>query len=175
MGTGARADAFERLVRDRSSAMKRTAYLLTGDHYLAEDLLQAALTKTYLRWGTLRDQGAAEAYVRRVMASISTRWWQRRWHGERPTEVLPDRVADTDEYAHADERSVTRALLEGLASPAASGRSAAVLRGFSGAGGGGPARHLGRHGRAPPPRPWSGCGPWRRAPAARRRAHERRP
>jgi RNA polymerase sigma-70 factor (sigma-E family) len=115
MGTGAREDAFERLVRDRSSAMKRTAYLLTGDHYLAEDLLQAALTKTYLRWGTLRDQGAAEAYVRRVMVSISTRWWQRRWHGERPTEVLPEGLVLTDEYAHADERSVTRALLDGLA------------------------------------------------------------
>jgi RNA polymerase sigma-70 factor (sigma-E family) len=115
MGTGAREGAFERLVRDRSSAMKRTAYLLTGDHYLAEDLLQAALTKTYLRWGSLRDQGAAEAYVRRVMVSISTRWWQRHWHGERPTEVLPDSAGDTDDYAHADERSVTRALLEGLA------------------------------------------------------------
>jgi RNA polymerase sigma-70 factor (sigma-E family) len=115
MGTGAREDTFERLVRDRSFALKRTAYLLTGDHHLAEDLLQAALTKTYLRWGTLRDEGAAEAYVRRVMVSISTRWWQRRWHGERPTEVLPDRVGDTDEYAHADERSVTRVLLDGLA------------------------------------------------------------
>jgi RNA polymerase sigma-70 factor, ECF subfamily len=40
--------AFRDFVGARSSALLRTAYLLTGERALAEDLLQTALTKTYL-------------------------------------------------------------------------------------------------------------------------------
>ena len=36
---------FDEFVAARSSALLRTAYLLTGDHALAEDLLQTALAK----------------------------------------------------------------------------------------------------------------------------------
>jgi RNA polymerase sigma-70 factor (ECF subfamily) len=107
--------AFERLVRLRGPALVRTAYLMTGDPFLAEDLVQAALTKTYLRWGRLRHEDAAEAYVRKVMMSLAGRWWQRKWNGERPTEVLPEAPAATDDYAVVDERAATRALLMSLA------------------------------------------------------------
>lgn len=47
--------------------------------------------KTYLSWGRIRDRGAAEEYVRRTLATTAASWWRRRWHGERATEVLPDR------------------------------------------------------------------------------------
>jgi RNA polymerase sigma-70 factor (sigma-E family) len=106
-------EAFDRLLRQRSPALLRTAYLLTGDRHLAEDLLQAALTKTYLRWGSLRDDGAAEAYVRRVMVTTYTRWWQRKWNGERPTAELPE-VELLDPYAAADDREHVRRLLASL-------------------------------------------------------------
>jgi len=43
-------DAFTELVATRSVALLRTAYLLTGDRHLAEDLLQAALIKAYPSW-----------------------------------------------------------------------------------------------------------------------------
>src|SRR3954454_2164200 len=106
-------EAFDHLLRERSAALLRTAYLLTGDRHLAEDLLQAALTKTYLRWSSLRDEAAAEAYVRKVMVSVYTRWWQRKWNGERPTADLPD-VELLDPYGAADEREYVRTLLTSL-------------------------------------------------------------
>lgn len=106
-------EAFDRLLRERSAALLRTAYLLTGDRHLAEDLLQSALAKTFQRWGTLRDEAAGEAYVRKVMVSIYTRWWQRKWNGERPTAELPD-VELLDPYGAADEREYVRTLLDSL-------------------------------------------------------------
>jgi RNA polymerase sigma-70 factor (sigma-E family) len=106
-------DAFDGLLRERSGALLRTAYLLTGDRQLAEDLLQTALTKTYLRWGRLRDVQAGEAYVRRVMATTYSSWWRRRWNDEQPTDAPPEETAP-DAYGAADDRDVLRRALAGL-------------------------------------------------------------
>lgn len=84
---------FHDFVASRSQALLRTAYLLAGDWATAEDLLQTALTKTYLAWRRLGGIEAVEPYARRVLVNTATSWWRRRWHGERPTEVLPDRAA----------------------------------------------------------------------------------
>ena len=82
------APGFEEFVAARSSALLRTAYLLTRDHALAEDLLQTALTKAYLAWG--RVEGAHEPYVRRIVVNTYASWWRRKWNGERPTDELPE-------------------------------------------------------------------------------------
>jgi RNA polymerase sigma-70 factor (ECF subfamily) len=98
--------AYREFVLARSDALLRTAYLLTGDRGRAEDLLQAALTKTYLAWHRIRDRGALESYVRRTMVTTSSSWWRRRSSRERPTAVLPERPAPDDlaeEYAERDE------------------------------------------------------------------------
>jgi RNA polymerase sigma-70 factor (sigma-E family) len=85
-------DEFREFVAARSAALLRTAYLLAGDWATAEDLLQTALTKTYLAWKRLGEIEAVEPYARRVLVNTATSWWRRRWHGERPTEVLPERA-----------------------------------------------------------------------------------
>lgn len=85
-------DEFREFVAARSAALLRTAYLLAGDWATAEDLLQSALTKTYLAWKRLGEIEAVEPYTRRVLVNTATSWWRRRWHGERPTEVLPERA-----------------------------------------------------------------------------------
>ncbi|GIF64872.1 hypothetical protein Ais01nite_29070 [Asanoa ishikariensis] len=97
-------DDFREFVAARSPALLRTAYLLTGDWATAEDLLQTALTKIYLAWRRLGEIEAVEPYARRVLVNTSISWWRRRWHGERPTEVLPERaVADrVDEQLERD-------------------------------------------------------------------------
>jgi RNA polymerase sigma-70 factor (sigma-E family) len=82
------APTFEEFVAARSSALLRTAYLLTRDHTLAEDLLQTALTKAFLAWG--RVEGNPEPYVRRILVNTYASWWRRKWNGEHPTEDLPD-------------------------------------------------------------------------------------
>ncbi len=98
-------EEFRDFVTARSGALLRTAYLLTGDWGTAEDLLQTALTKTYLAWKRLGGIEAIEPYARRVMVNTSTSWWRRRWHGERPTEVLPEHPA-TDEIERQLDRDV---------------------------------------------------------------------
>jgi RNA polymerase sigma-70 factor (sigma-E family) len=86
---------FDEFVAARSTRLLRTAYLLTHDHALAEDLLQTALTKAYLAWG--RVEGHPEPYVRRILVNTYASWWRRKWNGEQPTEELP-------EVAHHDHR-----------------------------------------------------------------------
>jgi RNA polymerase sigma-70 factor, ECF subfamily len=86
-------DEFREFVTARSGALLRTAYLLAGDWSTAEDLLQTALTKTYLAWKRLGQIEAVEPYARRVLVNTATSWWRRRWHGERPTEFLPETAA----------------------------------------------------------------------------------
>lgn len=85
---------FRQFVALRSAALLRTAYLMVGDWAHAEDVLQTALTKTYLAWRRLGGIEAIDAYSRRVLATTATSWWRRRWHGERPSEVLPERGVD---------------------------------------------------------------------------------
>ncbi|WP_432903031.1 SigE family RNA polymerase sigma factor [Micromonospora matsumotoense] len=117
-------DEFRDFVAARSSALLRTAYLLAGDWATAEDLLQTALTKTYLAWRRLGGIEAVEPYARRVLVNTSTSWWRRRWHGERPTEVLPER-AGVDEIAQQLDRD---ALWRHLRALPARQRAVLVLR-----------------------------------------------
>ncbi|MEV8513244.1 SigE family RNA polymerase sigma factor [Dactylosporangium sp. NPDC051484] len=100
---GFREEDFREFVALRSKALLRTAYLLAGDWATAEDLLQIALTKTFLAWKRLGHIEAVEPYARRVLVNTSTSWWRRRWHGERPTEVLPEGAA-ADQIEESLER-----------------------------------------------------------------------
>jgi RNA polymerase sigma-70 factor (sigma-E family) len=94
VGSGGRVQeaSFDEFVAARSRALLRTAYLLTRDHALAEDLLQTALTKAWFAWG--RIDGNAEPYVRRILVNTYASWWRRKWHGEHPTGELPERSVD---------------------------------------------------------------------------------
>ena len=83
--------SFDEFVAARSSALWRSAYLLTGDPQRAEDLLQTALMKAWRRWSTIAADGAVEGYVRRVLVTTYTDWWRRKWVGEIPTDVVPER------------------------------------------------------------------------------------
>jgi RNA polymerase sigma-70 factor (sigma-E family) len=77
--------AFNEFVLARTSALMRTAYLLTQDHQLAEDLVQIALFKAALRWRHIT--GDPEPYVRRILYTESVSWWRRR--GRRVAESAP--------------------------------------------------------------------------------------
>jgi RNA polymerase sigma-70 factor (sigma-E family) len=107
----AAADAFDDFVTSSGDRLLRTCYLLTGDRGLAEDLLQTALTTTYLRWDRV-GHDTAEAYARVVAAHTAARWWRRKWRGEVPTQDLPDTAVAGDAYAGLDDRpALRRALL----------------------------------------------------------------
>jgi RNA polymerase sigma-70 factor (sigma-E family) len=105
-------DEFHEFVAARRSALLRAAMLLTADRSDAEDLLQAALAKTYLAWDGINDRAALDGYVRRVMVNINISWWRRRRLEEYPTDELPELpIADhawRSELRDAVDRLLTR-------------------------------------------------------------------
>ena len=60
----------EELVRDRRSALIGYAALLTGDRGEAEDMVHDAIVRTFGRPRSFACLNAADAYVRRAIASI---------------------------------------------------------------------------------------------------------
>jgi RNA polymerase sigma-70 factor (sigma-E family) len=84
------SDEFESFVRARTPALLRSAYLLTGDEHLAEDLVQSALARTHRSWWRLRCTANAEAYTRRTMYHLQVSWWRRRRVAEVLTGDPPD-------------------------------------------------------------------------------------
>ena len=106
------ADDFHEFVVQRSPALSRIAYLLTADHHLAEDLLQASLAKAYPHWRRIR-QGDPERYVRRVMYRQHISWWRRRRPAER-LEPRPPEPAGADPAEATALRLTLAAALRGL-------------------------------------------------------------
>src|SRR5688572_26079086 len=68
-------ESFVRFVRECGSQLYRVAYLLTGQTATAEDLYQAALTRSYTAWRRVREEDAYR-YVRRVLVNLHTDWWR---------------------------------------------------------------------------------------------------
>ncbi|UMG92782.1 SigE family RNA polymerase sigma factor [Nocardioides sp. TF02-7] len=109
-GTRDRA-AFAELVAARSASLHRAAYLMVGDVGLAQDLVQEALTKTYVAWPRLRDTAAADAYTRRVITTTAITWFRRRsWYGERATGDLPEPARPGHDEQVADRTALMAAL-----------------------------------------------------------------
>jgi RNA polymerase sigma-70 factor (sigma-E family) len=108
----ARRVPFDDFVAARGQALQRTAYLLTGDWGLAEDLLQTALSRVYPRWSRIQLDDP-EGYVRKALVNTWSSWWRRKWRGETPTEQLPDAEAP-DAYGEADRRDAVRVALRRL-------------------------------------------------------------
>ncbi|GAA2455495.1 hypothetical protein GCM10010191_88410 [Actinomadura vinacea] len=89
-----RHEEFRDYVAARGPALLRVAMQLTGDRAEAEDLLQAALAKTYLAWDRIVDRGSIDGYVRRAMVNTQISWWRRRKLEIYPTDELPDQPVD---------------------------------------------------------------------------------
>lgn len=77
-------DAMATLARERGKALTGYAYLLTGNLRDAEDLVQDALVKTFVR-ARGAEAAATEAYVRRAILTIWVDGYRRRrlWEGLR--------------------------------------------------------------------------------------------
>jgi len=91
--------AFVELVSARSTALLRTAYLLTGDRALAEDLLQESFFAVYRSRHRVRELAALEGYVRTTMVRTLISWRRRKSSRELPYAVLPDAGAVVEESA----------------------------------------------------------------------------
>ncbi|MFD4910092.1 SigE family RNA polymerase sigma factor [Kitasatospora purpeofusca] len=103
--------------------LMRTAFLLTGDRYLAEDVVQTALERTYAAWGRVTRADEPYAYVRRIVINEHARRFRRRVPEQLVTAV-PER-SGPDGFARLDERA---ALMEALGTLPPGQRQAVVLR-----------------------------------------------
>lgn len=93
---------FTEFAEEATASLTRTAWFLTGDAHAAEELVQAALVKTYVAWPRVRE-GEGLAYCRRVLVNHNTDTWrktrrERLWAEppERGTSP-PSSVEDRDE------------------------------------------------------------------------------
>jgi RNA polymerase sigma-70 factor (sigma-E family) len=121
---GGREAEFGAFVHARRPQLLRLATLLAaGDAYLAEDLVQTALTRLYVAWWRVeRDQGA-EAYCRRILVNAVVDERRRAWRrAETSRAELPDVPAAE---GSAEDRDAVRAALGELGPRM---RAAVVLR-----------------------------------------------
>jgi RNA polymerase sigma-70 factor (sigma-E family) len=96
--------SFEEYVAARGAALVRFAILLTGDDHRAEDLVQDALARAYLRWDRIGRIDLPDMYVRRMLVNASRSWWRRRSNRELPVERTADRPALDDLGVESAER-----------------------------------------------------------------------
>jgi RNA polymerase sigma-70 factor (sigma-E family) len=122
LGRDGRAEAaFDDFAAGRYAALLRTAYLLTGNHHDAEDLVQVALVKAVGVWRRIQDD--PEPYVRRILVNENISRWRR----QRGREVVTG-TADRD-HAGAEEPVAERVdLAAALGRLTAKQRTVLVLR-----------------------------------------------
>ncbi|PZT69125.1 SigE family RNA polymerase sigma factor [Streptomyces sp. SW4] len=82
--------SFSSYMRARQPVLLRAARSLTANPSDAEDLLQTALTKTYVAWERIEDHRALDGYVRRALLNTRTSQWRKRKVDEFSCEELPE-------------------------------------------------------------------------------------
>ncbi|MFG1927068.1 SigE family RNA polymerase sigma factor [Cryptosporangium sp. NPDC048952] len=105
-------ESFDSYVAAEGAALLRFAHVLTGDHHLAEDLVQEALVKAHRRWNRVDRPGA---YVKKAVLRQYLSWRRCRSSGERPTDVsLEGKSTQADVAEQVTDRHALRALLATL-------------------------------------------------------------
>lgn len=108
------AAEFTEFARAHTSSLLRSAYLLTGDQQLAEDLVQTALARTHRAWRRLDSAGNAPAYTRKTMYHLQVSWWRRKRVKEHLSDQTPEGVGPVSRDSAADialQLTVRKALI----------------------------------------------------------------
>lgn len=128
----------------RREAVRRSAYLLCGDWHRADDFAQTAFVTLHRRWRKIRDRGALDAYVRRVVVRAVIDESRRPWRRERFTDEIPE-VSDAADGAPelGDTVAIRSALVGALRRVPARQRAVLVLRFLEGLDVAGTAESLG--------------------------------
>jgi RNA polymerase sigma-70 factor (sigma-E family) len=121
---------FDSFVRARTPALLRSAYLLTGDQHLAEDLVQSALARTHRSWRRLYDSGNAEAYTRKTMYHLQVSWWRRGRVAESLSAEVPETRRRASGPSSTDRVAVLITLRAVLLKLSTRQRAVLVLRFF---------------------------------------------
>ncbi len=110
----------------RREAVRRTAFLICGDWYRADDLAQTAFVALHRRWRKVRDRGALDAYLRRTLVRAAIDESRRPWRREHSVNALPEAPAPGESPGEAV--ATREALLDGLRRVPPRQRAVLVLR-----------------------------------------------
>ncbi len=111
-GTTSRDEQFQAFVVARRPALVRLATLLAaGDAYLAEDLVQTALTRLYVAWRRVEHEQGPEAYARRILDNAAIDERRRPWRrGETSRAEVPEPSVSATSSSVEDGSAVRDAL-----------------------------------------------------------------
>ena len=118
---------FAAFVREHTPALSRTAYLLTGDTFSAEELVQDTLVRLYPKWDRVAAADVPLAYVRRSLANGFINSRRRASRREYSYADVPDLLDDSDPMGRLADRDAIWSGLRGLPERQ---RTALVLRFF---------------------------------------------
>src|SRR5215217_3005827 len=113
---------FEQFARARTPELMRAAWLLCGERYAAEDLVQDTLARLFSRWSRVRRADNPVAYARTVLTRLFIDGRRRKRSGEHPTEHVPEQGRPDPDAA------LRRSLVDALATLGATDRAVLVLR-----------------------------------------------
>ncbi|MDT9701612.1 SigE family RNA polymerase sigma factor [Streptomyces sp. P17] len=120
--------SFSSYVRARQPVLLRTARSLTSNPCDAEDLLQTALTKTYVAWERIEDHRALDGYVRRALVNTRTSQWRKRKVDEFATDDLPEPEPCPSGSDPAEQQALHDAMWRAIMKLPARQRAMVVLR-----------------------------------------------
>jgi RNA polymerase sigma-70 factor (sigma-E family) len=117
---------FTAFVVARSGRLVHLARMLCGDAALAEDLVQTALEKAYLRWDRI-EMGDPFGYVRQAVVNQHLSWLRRRLWRERPSGGATELELDFERSVADPAHEVERRLVLSAALDALTARERAVV------------------------------------------------
>jgi RNA polymerase sigma-70 factor (sigma-E family) len=115
-------EEFVEFASARGAHLLRTAYLLTGDWHLAEDLVQETLGKMFVAWRGAAAIDNPAAYVQTVLVRTHLSHRRRRSASELPHADVPESAARESDVA------LRMSLMDGLARLETKDRAVIVLR-----------------------------------------------
>ncbi|GAA2611362.1 SigE family RNA polymerase sigma factor [Paractinoplanes durhamensis] len=121
----ARDAEFTAFVESAATRLRRSAYLMTRDWHLAQDLTQHTFTKMYTAWDRIRTGPNLEGYSRRVLMNLVFDQQKRRSGSEIVLAEMPDQPDGT---AAAGSPELRLALVDALARLSVEDRAVLVLR-----------------------------------------------
>ncbi|MEU4657021.1 SigE family RNA polymerase sigma factor [Streptomyces sp. NPDC023723] len=95
MRKAVREREFREFAEARQTHLRRSAYLLCGDWYQAQDLTQTTLMKLYAAWGRVSRDGNVDAYARTILTRTYIDQQRKGGWREEPVSEPPDRTATT--------------------------------------------------------------------------------
>lgn len=96
-GEPVRDASFDEFYAATSGRLVRQVYLLTGDRAEAEDVVAEAYERAWVRWSTVSEFAAPEAWVRTVAQRLAIS----RWRKARNAVVAWRRRTEPEDYEHA--------------------------------------------------------------------------